>query len=64
VRQGSVRHLVWGDKDPDLNSGIARVIHEAAPTSELFILPEAHHNLQIDEPGRVAQLLTAIPSSA
>jgi haloalkane dehalogenase len=54
--------LIWGDKDPDLNSGIARTLHEAAPASELFILPEAHHNLQIDEPERVAQLLLTIPS--
>jgi len=56
--------LIWGDKDPDLNSGIARALHEAAPASELFILPDAHHNLQIDEPRRVAQLLMTIPSSA
>jgi haloalkane dehalogenase len=49
--------LIWGDKDPDLNSDIARVLHEAIPSSELFILPDAHHNLQIDEPARVAELL-------
>jgi haloalkane dehalogenase len=56
--------LIWGDKDPDLNSGIARALHDAVPTSELVILPDAHHNLQIDEPRQVAQVLMAIPSSA
>jgi haloalkane dehalogenase len=55
--------LIWGDKDPDVNSGIARALHDAAPASELFVLPDARHNLQIDEPQRVAQLLLAIPSS-
>jgi haloalkane dehalogenase len=55
--------LIWGDKDPDVNSGIARALHDAAPASELFLLPDARHNLQIDEPQRVAQLLLAIPSS-
>jgi haloalkane dehalogenase len=56
--------LIWGDKDSDLNSDIARAFHEAAPTSELFILPGAHHNVQIDEPRRVAELLMTIPSNA
>jgi haloalkane dehalogenase len=55
--------LIWGDKDPDLNTGIARTLHEAAPTSELVVLPDAHHDLQIDEPKKVAQVLMAIPSS-
>jgi haloalkane dehalogenase len=55
--------LIWGDRDPDLNSGIARSLHDAAPTSELFILPDAHHNLQIDEPRRVAELLLTIPNA-
>ncbi len=54
--------LIWGDRDPDLNTDIARALHEAAPASELFILPDAHHNLQIDEPTRVAELLLAIPT--
>jgi haloalkane dehalogenase len=53
--------LIWGDQDPDLSSGIARDLHAVAPDSELFILPEAHHNLQIDEPERVAEILLAIP---
>jgi haloalkane dehalogenase len=55
--------LIWGDRDPDLNSGIARSLHDAAPVSELFILPDAHHNLQIDEPRRVAELLLTIPNA-
>jgi pimeloyl-ACP methyl ester carboxylesterase len=55
--------LIWGDRDPDLNTGIAQSLHDAAPASELFILPDAHHNLQIDQPRRVAELLLAIPSS-
>lgn len=54
--------LIWGDRDPDLNSGIARSLQEVAPASQLFILPDAHHNLQIDEPRRVAELLLAAPN--
>lgn len=54
--------LIWGEQDQDLNVGIARALHDATPTSELFVLPQAHHNLQIDEPRRVAELLTTIPS--
>jgi haloalkane dehalogenase len=54
--------LIWGDKDPDLHTGIARALHDAAPASELFVLPDARHNLQIDEPRQVAELLLAIPS--
>ncbi len=55
--------LIWGDKDPDLNSDIARAFHDAIPASELFILPDAHHNLQIDQPRRVADLLMTIPAT-
>jgi haloalkane dehalogenase len=55
--------LIWGDKDPDVNTDTARTLHDAVPASELFVLPEAHHNLQIDEPKRVAELLLAIPPS-
>jgi haloalkane dehalogenase len=55
--------LIWGDKDPDLNTGIARSLHDAVPASELFVLPDARHNLQIDEPQRVAELLLTIPPS-
>jgi pimeloyl-ACP methyl ester carboxylesterase len=49
--------LIWGDRDPDLNTDIARALHEAVPASELLVVPEARHNLQIDEPRRVADLL-------
>jgi haloalkane dehalogenase len=55
--------LIWGEQDPDLNTGVAQTFHAASPTSELFVLPDAHHNLQIDEPERVAELLLTIPAS-
>jgi haloalkane dehalogenase len=54
--------LIWGDRDPDLNSDVARTLLEAVPGAELFILPEAHHNLQIDQPQRVAELLLEVSS--
>lgn len=54
--------LIWGDKDPYLSTDVARSIKEAVPDSELFVLPDAYHNLQIDEPERVAELLMDIPS--
>jgi haloalkane dehalogenase len=54
--------LIWGDRDPDLNTGTARALRDAVPAAELFVLPDAHHNLQIDRPRQVAQLLLAIPT--
>jgi pimeloyl-ACP methyl ester carboxylesterase len=60
-RFGRPVRLIWGAKDPDLNTGVARDLQKLVPGSKLFVLPGAHHNLQIDEPRRVAELLLSFP---
>lgn len=54
--------LIWGERDPDINSDVARALHEVIPDSELFLLPDARHNVQIDEPRQVGALLLSIPT--
>jgi pimeloyl-ACP methyl ester carboxylesterase len=53
--------IIFGAADPYLNAGVARRFHALFPTSELFLLPNAHHYVQLDEPRQVAQLIQAIP---
>jgi haloalkane dehalogenase len=53
--------IVFGERDPYLNSGIARSFHELIPGSELFLLP-ARHYVQVDAPARVAELLRSTPT--
>ena len=60
---GSITHIVWGAQDPDLNVRIADSMHTSMPVSTLTILPHAHHNLMIDEPGRfVSVILNSLAS--
>ncbi len=56
--------IIFGASDPYLNVGVARRFHELFPTSELFLLPGAHHYVQIDEPEQVAHLLLSTPRAA
>jgi haloalkane dehalogenase len=53
--------IIFGASDPYLNAGVARRFHELFPTSELFLLPDAYHYVQIDEPEQVAHLLLSTP---
>jgi pimeloyl-ACP methyl ester carboxylesterase len=53
--------IIFGAADPYLNAGVARRFHELLSTSELFLLPDARHYVQFDEPARVAQLNLAMP---
>lgn len=53
--------IIFGAKDRYLNSGVARRFHELFPTSDLFLLPDANHFVQIDEPEEVARLLLSLP---
>ncbi len=53
--------IIFGASDPYLNVGVARRFHELFPTSELFLLPDARHYVQIDEPEQVAHLLLSTP---
>ncbi len=55
--------IIFGASDPYLNVGVARKFHELFPTSELFLLPGAHHYVQIDEPEEVARLILATPTA-
>jgi pimeloyl-ACP methyl ester carboxylesterase len=51
--------IVFGARDRYLNAGVARRFADVFPDSELHLLPEAGHYVQIDEPARVAELLLA-----
>jgi pimeloyl-ACP methyl ester carboxylesterase len=53
--------IIFGASDPYLNVGIARRFHELFPTSDLFLVPGAHHYVQIDEPEEVAHLILSTP---
>jgi haloalkane dehalogenase len=53
--------IIFGASDPYLNVGVAERFHELFPTSELFLLPGAHHYVQIDEPEQVAHLILSTP---
>jgi pimeloyl-ACP methyl ester carboxylesterase len=55
--------IIFGATDPYLNAAVARRFHELFPTSELFLLPDARHYVQMDEPRQVARLIMAIPDS-
>ena len=54
--------IIFGDADYTLNSGVARKFHEYFSGSELFLIPGAHHFVQLDEPEQVARLILAMPS--
>ena len=40
--------IIFGAKDPYLNTGVARSLHEALPTSDLWLLSEKGHWPQMD----------------
>ena len=56
--------IIFGAKDRYLNTGVARRFHELFPTSDLFLLPEANHFVQIDESEQVAHLLLSTERTA
>jgi pimeloyl-ACP methyl ester carboxylesterase len=49
--------IIFGEDDPYLNRGVAQRFHELFPTSELFLIPNARHFVQMDEPEEVARLM-------
>jgi haloalkane dehalogenase len=49
--------IIFGAGDPYLNKGVAQRFHELFPESELFLLPDARHFVQMDEPEEVARLI-------
>ena len=53
--------IVFGADDPCLNVRVARSFHRQFPGSELFLLPNARHYVQVDEPQEVARLILTLP---
>ena len=53
--------IIFGVQDPYLNAGVARSFHELFPTSDLFLISDAFHFVQLDEPEKVADLLLSTP---
>jgi len=54
--------IIFGARDPYLNKGVAQKFHELFPASELFLLPNARHFVQMDEPEEVAHLILSTPA--
>jgi haloalkane dehalogenase len=55
--------IIFGAEDPYLNTGVARSLHEALPTSDLSLLPKKGHWPQLDGASEVAQLLLSLPEA-
>jgi pimeloyl-ACP methyl ester carboxylesterase len=53
--------IIFGNDDTDLNAGVAKAFHELLPNSELFLLENAGHFVQIDKPVAVAELIRNFP---
>jgi pimeloyl-ACP methyl ester carboxylesterase len=53
--------IIFGARDPYLNKGVAQAFHELFPASDLFLLPNARHFVQMDEPEEVARLILSTP---
>lgn len=52
-------HIVWGARDPNLNLNVARFLHQHIPHSTLTVLPNAHHNVMLDDPTQFASAITS-----
>ncbi len=53
--------IIFGSSDPYLNKGVAEAFHGLLPASELFLVPNARHFVQMDEPEEVARLILSTP---
>jgi haloalkane dehalogenase len=56
--------IIFGASDPYLNQGVAQKFHELFPASELFLLPDGRHFVQMDEPQEVARLILSTPANS
>ncbi len=56
--------IIFGAEDPYLNTGVARALHEALPTSDLWLLPKKGHWPQLGGALEVAQLLLSLPAAS
>src|SRR5262245_18329126 len=52
--------IIFGDRDPYLNRGLARRFHKLFPTSDLCLLADARHYVQVDRPQQVANLILGL----
>lgn len=50
--------IIFGADDPYLNTGVAKEFHKLYETSELFLIEKAGHYVQVDQPQRVANLIS------
>jgi pimeloyl-ACP methyl ester carboxylesterase len=55
--------IIFGNDDPYLNAGVAKEMHKLFPNSELHLIENAGHFVQIDKPEQLATLLRNFPSS-
>jgi haloalkane dehalogenase len=49
--------IIFGDRDPYLNKGVARRFHQLFPSSDLCLVAGARHYVQVDQPQQVANLM-------
>ncbi len=55
--------IIFGQDDPYLNAGVAKEFHKLFPHSELYLVEDAGHFVQIDKPVQVARLMADFPAS-
>lgn len=53
--------IIFGADDPYLNADLAREFHRLLPRSELFLIENAGHFVQVDQAKHVADLLRGFP---
>jgi uncharacterized protein (TIGR03086 family) len=56
--------VVFGDRDPYLNAGVARALAGSFADAELTLVPGAGHYVQVDAPAAVAERILTIPDGA
>lgn len=49
--------IIFGKKDVYLNQGVAKEFDKLFPNSELHLIENAYHFVQMDEPKQIAKLI-------
>ncbi len=55
--------IIFGEDDPYLNSGVATEFQRLFPSSELFLIKNAGHYVQLDQPQQVARIILSSVST-
>jgi len=55
--------IIFGKDDPYLNTGVAQEFHKLFSNSELFLVENGGHFVQIDRPKQVAELIQKFPTA-